>query len=79
MTTDTAAPTPPERAPDTAVAAPNGDTGTSAPAPNSDAEMDDDEARLLWREGLSSDAVVLTPSAAAAPMRQRAKAIWFSC
>jgi hypothetical protein len=69
MTADAIPPTPSEPAPDTAAAVPNGETSTDPPATVQIAAPGDDEARMLWREGLPPDGVILAPSVAATPMR----------
>lgn len=70
MAADTTPRTPLEPTPHTAATAPNGGTGHAPPEPMPVAARDDDEARMLWREGLPPDALILAPSLAAAPMRQ---------
>ncbi|GAA1315758.1 hypothetical protein [Saccharothrix xinjiangensis] len=70
MAADITPRTPPETTPDTATTAPNGDAGHAPPEPTPVTTHRDDEARMLWREGLPPDAVILVPSLAAAPMRR---------
>lgn len=69
MTTDTTPPTQSEPTPDTAVTASDVATVTAAPEPPPNVAQDD-EARMLWWEGLPPDAVILAPSFAATQMRQ---------
>ncbi|MFT7837746.1 hypothetical protein Q5530_16550 [Saccharothrix sp. BKS2] len=69
MTADTAAPTPPEPAPDATMTALNSDTGPTPLHSVPVAAHGDDEARMLWWEGLPPDVVILAPSVAATPMR----------
>ncbi|MFD7655362.1 hypothetical protein ACFV4N_15435 [Actinosynnema sp. NPDC059797] len=70
MAADTTPRTPPEPTPHTAITAPSGGTGYAPSEPVPVAARGDDEARMLWREGLPPDALVLAPSLAAAPMRR---------
>ncbi|MGW4115253.1 restriction system modified-DNA reader domain-containing protein [Actinosynnema sp. NPDC004786] len=70
MTTDTTSPTPPDPDPHAAVAGLGDDTAATPPEPFPVTSQDDDEATMLWQEGLPPDAVILAPSVAATPMRQ---------
>lgn len=70
MATDTTPRTPPEPTRHTAATTSDGGTGYAPPEPTLVAAHRDDEARMLWREGLPSDALILAPSPAAAPMRR---------
>ncbi|GAA1291751.1 hypothetical protein [Saccharothrix xinjiangensis] len=70
MTASAAPSMPPEPVPDAVVLVSNNGATTDGPEPVPVAAHGDDEARMLWREGLPSDAVILAPSVAATPMRQ---------
>jgi hypothetical protein len=69
MTDDRTAPTPPETAPHVPVNASDGHTRTDPPGAPPTSGHGDDEAMVLWQEGLPPDAMILAPSVAATPMR----------